>query len=73
MKQQNNTLGRLQGLIEAWGKNGNGWTPEQKRRLVELYRILEPEFVIGIFTGGLKSDEMFLTHLTGELFGTDNG
>ncbi len=65
---QNQILGRLQGLTEIWGSTNSEWTDEQRYRIQELYMLLNPAFVVSIFTNGFPSDRIFLADIGAELF-----
>ena len=63
------TLGRLWGLREAWGKESSAWTKKQHSRMSELYLLLTPVFVTHIFTCGLPSNQIFLQEMANQIFG----
>jgi hypothetical protein len=60
---QNQVLGMLLGLAEAWGKKQDEWTPDQTHRIRELYLLLETPFVVAIFNSGFTSTQEFLTEI----------
>lgn len=56
-----NTLGRIEGLVEAWGMEN--WTPAQEARIYELYGLLSTRFVVHIYNKGLKSSQTTLARI----------
>jgi len=67
-RQQNQIFGRLEGLVEAYGKTDSEWTPEQRYRIEELYMLLDSRFIVGTFSNGFPSEQNFLKEVGAELF-----
>jgi hypothetical protein len=62
-----NTFGHIEGLLEGWNI---GWdemeklTYDQAYRLRELFRLLDPAWIVNTMNCGMPSDKKLLTKLS---------